>query len=98
MTKLALSHAKTVGSRHAAVNTSGKSARKNFPRFISRNPLKSLDPNERIQGNPNKSNSSKRDFRSETAIGQENPNGSTGPTPRPAAEKEPNRPHPKAKP
>jgi hypothetical protein len=31
---------------------------------------------------------------SETARGQENPKGSIGPTPRPAAEKEPNRLHP----
>src|SRR5271163_1147688 len=36
-------------------------------------------------------------FRSETATSQENPNGSTGPRRGPAAEKEPNRLHPKAK-
>jgi hypothetical protein len=59
MTNLARSHAKTAAPRRDDSNTSGKSARKNFSAFISRNPLKSLDSDERIQGNPNESNSSK---------------------------------------
>jgi len=41
-----------------------------------RNSLKTLDPDERIQGNPRKSNPSKAGLRSETVTGQENPNGS----------------------
>src|ERR1700722_17192305 len=36
-----------------------KSARKNFSQVFSRNPLISLNPDERIQGNPRKSNSPK---------------------------------------
>jgi hypothetical protein len=59
MTDLALSHAKTAASRRYDANTSGKSAGKKFSAFISCNPLKSLDSDERIQGNPNESNSSK---------------------------------------
>src|ERR1700722_13190877 len=52
-----------------------------------RNPLKSLDSDERIQGNPRKSNAQKRGLQSETARSQENPNGSTRATSRPAAER-----------
>jgi len=40
MTNLAFSHAKIAASRRDDVNTSGKSCPKNFPAFISRNPLK----------------------------------------------------------
>ena len=72
-------------------------AEKNCSRLKPRNLLKSLDSNERIQRNPTKSNPHDRGPRSETATSQENPNGSTGPTSRPAAEKEPNRLHPNAK-
>ena len=43
-----------------------------------RNPLISLDLDERIQGNPRKSNTKKPRFRSGKAIRQENPNGPTG--------------------
>jgi hypothetical protein len=43
-----------------------------------RNPLISLDSDERIQGNPKKSNTKKPRFRSGKAIRQENPNGPTG--------------------
>ena len=42
--------------------TSGKSDTKNFRRFIPRNPLISLDSDERIQGNPRKSNPHNRGF------------------------------------
>jgi hypothetical protein len=51
-----------------------KTAKKNFSRFIPRNPLISLDSDERIQGNPRKSNPQNRGFRGETARSQENPN------------------------
>jgi hypothetical protein len=40
--------------------------------------LISLDSDERIQGNPRKSNTKKPRFRSGKAIRQENPNGPTG--------------------
>jgi hypothetical protein len=40
----------------------GKSARNYFPRFKPRNPLKSLDSDERIQGNPRQSNAHERVF------------------------------------
>jgi hypothetical protein len=70
-------------------NTTPKTARKKLWRFMPRNPLKSLDSRERIQGNPRKSNPHNRGFRSETAGGQENPNGSTGTAARSAARKEP---------
>jgi hypothetical protein len=53
MTNLALSHAKSAASVCDDANPSGKSGAKNFSEFISRNPLKSLDSDERIQGNPN---------------------------------------------
>jgi hypothetical protein len=75
----------------------GKSVRNKFPRLKPRNPLKSLDSDERIHGNPRQSNPHERGLRSETTRGQENPNGSTGPMSRPVAETEPNRLHPKAK-
>jgi hypothetical protein len=45
----------------------GKGGRKILPAKTPRNPLKRLDSDERIQGNPRKSNSSNRGFRSETA-------------------------------
>src|ERR1700728_2010284 len=41
---------------------------------IPRNPLISLDSDERIQGNPRKSNAPNRDSCGETATRQENPN------------------------
>jgi hypothetical protein len=55
-----------------------KAPRKNPPRFIPSNPLKSLDSDERIQGNPSESNALNRGFQSETARGQDNPNGTIG--------------------
>ena len=75
-----------------------KSAEKNCSRFMPRNPLISLNSDERIQGNQRKSNPHKPGLRSKTARSQENPNGSTRPTSRPAAEKEPNRLYPNATP
>jgi hypothetical protein len=52
----------------------GKSAEKNFCSLCPRNPLISLDSDERIQGNPRKSNPHYRGFCSETAGAQDNPN------------------------
>jgi hypothetical protein len=40
----------------------GKEAMNLFSRWIARNPLKSLDSDERIQGNPRKSNGVKLGF------------------------------------
>src|SRR5277367_2710110 len=77
-----------------ALLTPGTKREQKVSRFKPRNPLINLDSDERIQGNPTLAIGG---LRSETARGQENPNGSTGPTSRPAAEKEPNRLHPKAK-
>ena len=51
------------------IRTPGKRARKNFSAKIPRNPLISLDSDERIQGNPRKSNPHKR--RSSQRNGQE---------------------------
>jgi hypothetical protein len=59
--------------------------------------LKSLDSDERIQGNPRQSNTHQPGFSQRKGHGQENPNGSTGPMTRPAAKKEPARLHPNAK-
>jgi hypothetical protein len=49
MNNPALPHAKNASSR---LNAEGRSARKKLPHFNPRNPLKSLDSDERIQGNP----------------------------------------------
>src|SRR3984957_21271625 len=51
-----------------------KSGGKKPSRFYPRNPLKSLDSDERIQGNPRNSNPQNRGLRSKTAGAQENPN------------------------
>jgi hypothetical protein len=40
--------------------------------------LKSLDSDERIQGNPSESNALNRGFQSETGSIQDNPNGTIG--------------------
>src|ERR1700722_18526214 len=52
--------ASTEGSPSGASQRQGKGLRKKFPRFTSRNPLKSLDSDERIQGSPRKSNPHER--------------------------------------
>jgi hypothetical protein len=46
----------------SAPPTLGKTAQKNLLAKIHRNPLKSLDSDERIQGNPRKSNSRESGF------------------------------------
>jgi hypothetical protein len=52
----AIPHGLTARSVPAALHARGKSTRKNLPSFFPRNPLISLDSDERIQGNPRKSN------------------------------------------
>jgi hypothetical protein len=49
----------TIGSVSEA---RGESLKKIFLPFIQHNPLKTLDPDERIQGNPRKSNTSEMRF------------------------------------
>jgi hypothetical protein len=56
-----------------------KKPQKNSSRKNPRNPLKSLASDERIQGNPRKSNPQKQEFLKLAARSQENPNGSIGP-------------------
>src|SRR5580692_5870092 len=71
-----------------------KSGRKKRFSFYPRNPLKSLDSDERIQGNPTLiigGFAAKRRRSKKTKIGSIRLNG------QPATEKEPNRFHPKAK-
>src|ERR1700722_20774358 len=46
--------ASTAGSQSGASDAEKRT--KNFPRFEPRNPLKTLDSDERIQGNPRQSN------------------------------------------
>ena len=67
----------------------GQKAKKNFDRFMPRNPLISLDSDEEIQGNPTLIIGG---FRNETARSQENPNRIVSTTSRPAAEKKTHRP------
>jgi hypothetical protein len=54
-----------------------KGARNFLPPKIPRNPLKRLDSDERIQGNPRKSKPCFRAVRGKTAMAQENPNRSS---------------------
>jgi hypothetical protein len=49
-------HAKTARSLPGAAIARGEEAMNFFSRWIARNPLKRLDSDERIQGNPRKSN------------------------------------------
>jgi hypothetical protein len=80
MNNPALPHAETAGSRSGAFQRHGKSARKNFPLFKLRNPLKSLDSDEGIQENPAGAFAAKRPRTKKTQT------QSTGPTSRPAAD------------
>jgi hypothetical protein len=72
-----------------------KGREKFIPAKIPRNPLKRLDSDERIQGNPSFSNPLIEGFRGQLAWNQENPNGQPASL-APTAEKEPNRLHPTA--
>jgi hypothetical protein len=63
--------------------------RKKFPRFIPRNPLISLDSDERIQGNPRESKSHKRGSSQRNGRDQENPNRRDKPRPTASERPEP---------
>jgi hypothetical protein len=71
MSNPSLPRAKSWASRFDGFFRDDKSGRKNSSRFYPRNPLKSLDSDERIQGNPTLIIGG---LRSETATRQENPN------------------------
>ena len=75
MNKPALRMASTARATPGAPNAT-ESERKKFTRFIPRNPLKRLDSDERIQGNPTLIIGG---FRNGTAMRQENPNWQAGP-------------------
>jgi hypothetical protein len=84
-------------SRSGGFERKGKSARKNFPRFKPHNPLKSLDSDERIQGNPRQFNPHERWPSERNSHEPRKPKRSTGPRSRLVAGTEPNRIHPNAK-
>ena len=60
--------------RSRRLSTPGKRREEKFPPFFPRNPLISLDSDERIQGNPSFSNPRNRGSSTETPRRQENPN------------------------
>jgi hypothetical protein len=62
MNNSALPHGLAAGSRRGASRRQGKRRAKILAAKIQRNPLISLDSDERIQGNPRKSNSDPRGF------------------------------------
>src|SRR5580700_10325133 len=89
-----LSQRQIVGQPLRRLLRDEKSGRKKYFSFYPRNPLKSLDSDERIQGNPTLiigGFAAKRRRSKKTKIGSIRLNG------QPAAEKEPNRFHPTAK-
>jgi hypothetical protein len=66
--------AKIVGRRSHG-SRAGAKGREKFPSAkIQHNPLKRLNSDERIQGNPSLSNPQNQGFRGQTARAQENPN------------------------
>jgi hypothetical protein len=71
---LSHTHINDPDSPPGAAANQGETDRKNLSRFVPRNSLKSLDSDERIQGNPRKTNPHNRGSRSKTAGSQENPN------------------------
>src|SRR5271155_5421558 len=76
MSNPASPNTKAEGVRRGAPNARERTT-KNFARFMPCNSLISHDSDERIQGNPRKSNAHNGGFCSETPSAQENPNGST---------------------
>jgi hypothetical protein len=62
MNNLELPLASAPGSRPGASEQNGKSGAKKSSTLFPRNPLKSFDSDERIQGNPRKSNPHSRGF------------------------------------
>jgi hypothetical protein len=63
----------TAASLHSGAPRRGRSAEKIFCRSFPRNPLISLDSDERIQGNPRESNSPELGFSRRIGQRQENP-------------------------
>jgi hypothetical protein len=96
MNNLALPHAKMLAPV-PPLRTREKSPRKNFPRFKPRNPLKSLESDERIQGNPRQFNPHDRGPSERNSHEPRKPKRSTGPRSRLVTGTEPNRIHPNAK-
>jgi hypothetical protein len=74
MSNSSLPHAESWANRFDGCFPTTKAGGKKPSRFYPRNPLKSTDSDERIQGNTRKSKTDKPGFRSETVTGQENPN------------------------
>jgi hypothetical protein len=97
MNKLALPHSLDHMHPYRPLRTPGKGLRKKFPRFKPRNPLKSIDSNERIQGNPRKSNLRDQGSSNRNGQGPRKPKRIDRTEVAAPAAKEPNRLHPKAK-
>src|ERR1700733_14956295 len=97
MDKLAIAQAKI--SRFPFRNRSrqGKRREKNFPPFFPRNPLISLDSDERIQGNPRKSNPHNPGFLQRKDHGPRKPKSTRSDPIRRSAERELDPLDPKAK-
>src|ERR1700722_13485992 len=76
MNKSAIPKARSLDVSHYPGEPSRKSLSKIFPSIFPCNPLKRLDPDERIQGNPTRVSGG---FRSKRGARQEKPNGSAGP-------------------
>jgi hypothetical protein len=69
-----LPQGKILGCRSHGSGATAKGREKFLSAKIRRNPLISLDPDERIQGNPRNSNPQNWGLCSKTAMVQENPN------------------------
>src|ERR1700722_6906296 len=65
--------ASTARRRPGAPSHRAQGARKKLPRFMPRNPLKSLDSDERIQGNPRQSNPHNRGYLQRNGRGPRKP-------------------------
>jgi hypothetical protein len=98
MNNPAVPQATNHGPSHLSGAANGtESADKNCSRFMPRNPLISLDSDERIQGNPRKSNPHDRGSSQRNSDEPRKPKWIDQAMSQPGAEKEPNRLHPKAK-
>jgi hypothetical protein len=75
MDNSAIPQAQSLDVSHYPGEPSRKASQK-FPSIVPCNPLKRLDPDERIQGNPTRVSGG---FRSKRGARQEKPNGSAGP-------------------
>jgi hypothetical protein len=74
MTDPALPYAKIMDPRSHGSETAAKGRAKFLSAKIRRKPLKRLDSDERIQGNPSVSNPHNQGFGGQTTRAQENPN------------------------